>query len=83
MTTIHISNFRKNLVNTVENVIDFDEPVTVATNKGNIVIVSESSYNSMIETLYLTEQKGFVAKIKEGENESLSSMKKYNQNEAW
>lgn len=83
MTTIHISNFRKNLVNTAKSVIDFDEPVTIATNKGNIVIVSESSYNSMIETLYLTEQKGFVAKIKEGENESLSSMKKYNQNEAW
>ena len=83
MTTIHISNFRKNLVSTLKGVIDFDEPVTITTNKGNIVIVSESSYNSMVESLYLTKQKGLVEKIKEGENESLSSMKKYNQNEAW
>lgn len=82
MTTIYISNFRKNLVNTVESVIDFDEPITIATNKGNIVIVSESSYNSMLESLYLMKQKNLVVKIKEGENESLSSMKKYNQNEA-
>ena len=83
MTTIHISNFRKNLVNTVESVIDFDEPITITTNKGNIFIVSESSYNSMLESLYLMKQKNLVVKIKEGENESLSSMKKYNQNEAW
>ena len=83
MTTIHISNFRKNLVNTVESVIDFDEPITITTNKGNIVMVSESSYNSMLESLYLMKQKNLVVKIKEGENESLSSMKKYNQNEAW
>lgn len=82
MTTIHISNFRKNLVSTLKSVIDFDEPVTITTNKGNIVIVSESSYNSMVESLYLMKQKN-VVKIKEGENESLSSMKKYNQNEAW
>lgn len=57
MTTIHISNFRKNLVNAFECVIDFDEPITITTNKGNIVIVSESSYNSMLESLYLMKQK--------------------------
>ena len=83
MGTTNISALRKNLFSTIDNVIEYNDPVIVSTKKGNAVIVSESDYNAMIETLYLVSQKGLVDKIKEGEKEDIASMPTYNPNEEW
>lgn len=74
---------RKNLFSSLENVIEFNEPITVNTRKGNAVIISEEEYNSMLETIYLISQPGLVEKIKEGEKEERSTMKAFNPNEEW
>ena len=81
MTVINISVLRKNLFSSIDNVIKYDDPITVSTKNGNAVIISESEYNAMLETICLDSQKELVEKIKEGEKEDISSMSTYNPNE--
>ncbi len=83
METTNVSLLRKNLYNSIDNVIKFDDAITVNTKNGNAVIISESEYKTMLETIYLISQKGLVEKIKEGEKESLDSMSTYNPDEEW
>ncbi len=83
MAITSISVLRKNLFSSIDNVIEFNDSITVNTKNGNAVIISEAEYNAMLETIYLISQKGLVEKIKEGEKEDISSMKTYNPNEEW
>ena len=83
MTITNISVLRKNLFSYIDNVIEFDDSITVNTKKGNALIISESEYNAMLETIYLVSQKGLVEKIKEGEKEDISEMHVFNSNEEW
>ena len=39
--------------------------------------------NKLSETIYLASQPGLIQRIKEGENEDISSMSVYNPNEEW
>ncbi|MGX7074493.1 type II toxin-antitoxin system Phd/YefM family antitoxin [Falseniella ignava] len=54
MLSIPITNFRKDVYNLLENAIKYNEPVQVSTKTGNVVVLSEEEYRSMLETLYLT-----------------------------
>ena len=83
MSITNATMLRKNLFSSLENVVEFNEPITVNTRKGNAVIISEEEYNSMLETIYLISQPGLVEKIKEGETEERSKMKAFNPNEEW
>ena len=83
MAITNISVLRKNLFSSIENVIEFNDSITVSTKNGNAVIISEAEYNAMLETIYLVSQKGLVEKIKEGEKEDISKMSTYNPNEEW
>ncbi len=83
MTITNISVLRKNLFSSIDNVIEYNDSITVNTKKGNAVIISESEYKAMLETIYLVLQKGLVENIKEGEKEDISEMSTYNPNEKW
>ena len=83
MAITNISILRKNLFSSIDNVIEYNDSITVSTKNGNAVIISESEYNAMLETIYLVSQKGLVEKIKKGEKEEISSMSTYNPNEEW
>ena len=83
MAVTNISVLRKNLFSSIENVIEYNDSITVSTKNGNAVIISEAEYNAMLETIYLVSQKGLVEKIKEGEREDVSKMPTYNPNEEW
>ena len=83
MSITNISVLRKDLFNKIENVIEFNDVITVSTKKGNAVIISEEDYNAMTETLFLLSKKGLLQLIKEGEREDISSMSSYNPNEEW
>ena len=83
MAVTNISVFRKNLFSSIDNVIEYNDSITVSTKNGNAVIISEAEYNAMLETIYLVSQKGLVEKIKEGEKEDISKMSTYNPNEEW
>ena len=83
MAVTNISVFRKNLFSSIDNVIEYNDSITVSTKNGNAVIISEAEYNAMLETIFLVSQKGLVEKIKEGEKEDISKMSTYNPNEEW
>ena len=83
MNTTNISVLRKNLFSTVDNVIEYNDPVMVSTKKGNAVIISEQEYNAILETIYLSSIPGLVKQIKDGEKENIDLMKTYNPNEEW
>ena len=83
MSITNISVLRKDLFNKIENVIEFNDVITVSTKKGNAVIISEDDYNAMTETLFLLSKKGLLELIKDGEKEDINSMPSYNPNEEW
>lgn len=83
MAITNISVLRKNLFSSIENVIEYNDSITVSTKSGNAVIISEAEYNAMLETIFLVSQKGLVEKIKQGEKEDISKMSTYNPNEEW
>ena len=83
MAVTNISVLRKNLFSSIDNVIEYNDSITVSTKNGNAVIISEAEYNAMLETIYLVSQKGLVEKIKEGEKEDISKMSTYKPNEEW
>ena len=83
MAVTNISVLRKNLFSFIENVIEYNDSITVSTKNGNAVIISEAEYNAMLETIYLVSQKGLAEKIKKGEKEDISKMSTYNPNEEW
>lgn len=83
MAVTNISVLRKNLFSSIDNVIEYNDSITVSTKNGNAVIISESEYNAMLETIYLVSQKGLVEKIKKGEKEDIYKMSTYNPNEEW
>ena len=83
MNNKNISVLRKDLFNTIDNVIEFNDKVTVNTKKGNAIIISESEYNSLIETLYIMSHKGTFNEIIEGLKQDPNTMSVYNPNEEW
>ena len=83
MAVTNISVLRKNLFSSIDNVIEYNDSITVSTKNGNAVIISEADYNAMLATIFLVSQKGLVEKIKEGEKEDISKMSTYNPNEEW
>jgi len=65
MTNINITNFRKNIFEYMNQAIEFNDVVNVNTKKGNAIIISESDYNALMETLHISSVKGLVDEIKE------------------
>lgn len=63
MTNTNISNFRKDLFSYVEQTVKYNEPVNVSTKIGNVVLLSESDYEGLMETLYLYSIPGMVESI--------------------
>ena len=52
MSAINITNARKELYSLVEDVNRYSEPALIVSKKGNAVLVSESDWNAIQETVY-------------------------------
>lgn len=50
----------------LNNVITQGDTVSIATDSGSAILVSQEEWNSMIETLYLQNIPGMTESIKEG-----------------
>ena len=66
MSAINITNARKEHYNLVEDVNLYSEPTLIVSKKGNAVLISESDWNAIQETIYLNSIPGIVESIKEG-----------------
>ena len=83
MHTMKDTEFQKTLMSVLDDVIGNDNPVMISTVKGNAVILSEKRYNGTLETISILSQEGQYKKIKDGEKEETSRMKRYDSREKW
>ncbi|MGF6375374.1 antitoxin YefM [Clostridiales Family XIII bacterium PM5-7] len=63
MINTNSTQLRKDLFNTLEQAVKYNEPINVMTKNGNAIIISEADYNSMMETIYLHSVPGLVEEI--------------------
>jgi len=56
MTSISVANLEGNLSAYLKSAVDFDDIITVNTERGNAVILSENEYSGLMETLYLLSE---------------------------
>ena len=73
MSTINITNARKDLYNLVESVNLYHEPTLIVGKKANAVLISEDDWSAIQETLYLDSIPGMTQSILEGANETLDN----------
>ncbi|MBR4072891.1 MAG: type II toxin-antitoxin system Phd/YefM family antitoxin [Clostridia bacterium] len=72
MTNTNITNFRQNIFEYINQAVEFNDIINVNTKNGNAVILSESDYNSLVETLYLSTNPKVKNEIIAGKNAPLS-----------
>lgn len=68
MINTNATNFREDLYNVLRQTILYNEPVNISTKDGNAVLISESEYRGLIETLQLTSQPELKEKLIDGKN---------------
>ena len=73
MSTINITNARKDLYNLVESVNKFHEPTLIVGKKANAVLISEDDWSAIQETLYLDSIPEMTQSILEGAKESIEN----------
>ena len=77
MSTINITNARKDLYKLVENVNKYSDPTLIVGKTGNAVLISEDDFRALQETLFLNNIPGMAESIIEGGNTSLSECTEY------
>lgn len=81
MKTINITKARENIFSLVDEVGSTHEPITIISKKNNVILIDESDWNSLQETLYLQSIPGMVESIREGEKEPIDEC--IGENELW
>ena len=71
MSSINITNARKNLYKLVENLADSHEPVHITGKNKSAVLIGEEDWRSIEETLYLLSIPGMRESIIKGMKEPL------------
>ena len=84
MNTISATRARDNIYQLIADVNMNSEPITITNNKGqNAVLISESDWKSIEETLYLMAIHGMAESIIEASKEPLSEGQIYDPEEEW
>ena len=84
MTSISITKVRANLYQTVSEVNESSQPITITNNRGkNAVLVGEEDWKAIQETLYLNSIPGLSQSILASKEEDLSECTSYDTNEEW
>lgn len=63
MTTLTATKLRRNIFEVLNNAAKYNDMVNVTTKEGSVVIMSETDYRGLMETVYLYSQPGLVEKI--------------------
>lgn len=71
MISTTAENFRDNLSEMIDKLIKSNEQLKVTTETGNVVVLSESDYNGIMETLRIYSNPQEKEKIIEGLNTKL------------
>ncbi|NTW68919.1 MAG: type II toxin-antitoxin system Phd/YefM family antitoxin [Chlorobiaceae bacterium] len=76
MNTITVTSARAELYKLVENAVTGHEPVIIKGKRGNAVLLSESDWNAVSETLHLVSITGMRESIQEGLKEEIAECSK-------
>ena len=68
MYSLNISKARDELYRIASSCINYNDVVNISTKEGNIVVLSEEDYRSLLESLYLAGIKGIYESIEEAVN---------------
>lgn len=71
---VNITNARKNLYKLTDMVIDNGVVVNITTKHGNAVLISADEYNSLLETLYLSENAEYKKTLINGKEEKIEDL---------
>ena len=66
--TTNITNARKDLYKLAEMALDNGVEININTKKGNVIMISEDEYRSLLETIYLSQNEAFKKSLVEGLN---------------
>ena len=76
MTIIKATDARSDLYNLIDEAAETHQPIVITGKRNNAVLVSESDWNAISETLYLLSVPGMRESIREGLAEELSECSK-------
>lgn len=71
MTNTNATNFRKNIFEYLNQAVEYNDVINITTKNGNAVVLSESDYNSLLETVYLMSHPATRDTVLEGMEEEL------------
>ena len=74
MVNTNISNARSELYKLASSCIEYNDIVNISTKQGNVIMLSEDDYNSLIESLYLAGIDGFYDSLDEIRNTPTSEL---------
>ena len=72
MIATNVTTFRNNIFSLLEQTIKYNEPLSVTTKSGNVIVLSEEDYRGLTETLYLSSVPGRKEKLLDGKNTPVS-----------
>ncbi len=75
-TTISVTGARAKLYQLVDETVGSHKPVVIKGKRGNAVLLSESDWNAISETLHLVSLPGMRESIQEGLNEEITQCSK-------
>ena len=73
MTTLTVTEARKQLYTLLDNVSESHEPIQITGKRHSAVLISESDWKAVQETLYLSSIPGMGESIKAGLAESVEN----------
>lgn len=76
MQNINITSARFELFKLASSCIKYSNVININTKDGNVIMLSEEDYNSLLETLYLAGIPGMYESIIEGVNTPLEECEK-------
>jgi PHD/YefM family antitoxin component YafN of YafNO toxin-antitoxin module len=80
---MNVQEFEESLESIMEKLAKSDEPLLVDSPKGNVVVLSESSYRSMKETLYLMSQPGVREELLKSKDVDPNECVEYDPSKRW
>ena len=72
MIATNVTSFRKNIFAMLEQTIKYNEPLSVSTKSGSVVVLSEEDYRGLTESLYLSSVPGMKEKLIDGKKTPLN-----------
>jgi prevent-host-death family protein len=71
MTAVSATTARANLYRLIDQVNDEAQPLTITGRRGNAVLIGESDWQAIQETLYLQSVPGFAESVRQARAEGI------------